>query len=67
MRTGPHRYRVPSASGQGFHVVDLVLDFCSCPDYQVRKASYGRDNIEACKHLFAAGIKAAKRRKVGVP
>ena len=53
----PDFYLVPSASGAEFYHVDYAGETCDCPDYRRHHgASF------ACKHLYAVGIKLAKRR-----
>ena len=48
----PGIYKVPSYSGEATYTVDLNRERCSCPDRTTR-----------CKHLFAATIFAAKKRR----
>ena len=53
----PDFYLVPSASGAEFYHVDYAGETCDCPDYRRHHgASF------ACKHVYAVGIKLAKRR-----
>lgn len=54
-RLVPFVWSVPSASGSRPYAVNLKSGRCDCPDH-------GRTG-KACKHLFAAMIRAAKRTK----
>ena len=45
-------WAVPSCSGEGFYLVDLRAEICSCPDFERRG--------ENCKHIYAAAIARAK-------
>ena len=54
VRTAPWTYNVPSCTGEDFYVVDYRRESCECEDYRSRG--------EACKHVYAVGIKRAKRR-----
>ena len=54
-RVYPFVYRVPSCSGEETYVVHLAPRVrCDCPDFARRG--------EACKHVFAATVAAAKIR-----
>jgi hypothetical protein len=50
----PDFYLVPSEGGAGFWHVDYAGETCDCPDF--------RRHGEACKHVYAVGVKLAKRR-----
>ena len=54
VRFFPHAYVVPSCTGKNSYVVRLDRGTCECPDFETRR--------EACKHLYAATIKAARVR-----
>ncbi len=54
VRTGPWTYLVPSCSGGEPYAVNYRRETCDCPDYERRGV--------ACKHVYAVGIKRAKRR-----
>ncbi len=58
-RTTPTSYRVPSCSGDGHYIVNLVPRvFSTCPDFpKARKCG------EVCKHVYAVIIKRSKRRR----
>jgi hypothetical protein len=53
-RTGPYTYLVPSCTGTGSWAVNYRRETCDCPDYERRGVP--------CKHVYAVGIKRAKRR-----
>lgn len=54
-RVYPSTYLVPSCSGDALYTVHLApRERCECPDFEVRG--------EACKHVYAATIKAARVR-----
>ena len=53
-------WAVPSTRG-GFHLVDLAREECECEDFQF----YGRDHDVACRHIYAAAIGNAARRRRG--
>ena len=50
----PDFYLVPSADGERFYHVDYREESCDCPDHEHRGV--------ACVHIFAVGVKLAKRR-----
>jgi hypothetical protein len=52
----PDIYSVPSSDGTTTYRVDYRNEFCSCPDAEFHPE-------EACKHVFAVGIRNAKRRR----
>lgn len=54
VRTGPWTYLVPSCTGTGSWAVNYRRERCDCPDYERRGVP--------CKHIYAVGIKRAKRR-----
>ena len=54
VRTGPWTYLVPSCSGTGSWAVNYKKERCDCPDFERRGVP--------CKHIYAVGIKRAKRR-----
>lgn len=54
VRTAPFMYNVPSCTGAGFYVVSYRRESCECEDYRRRGLP--------CKHVYAVGIKRAKRR-----
>ena len=56
VRTGPWTYTVPSCTGAGFWAVNYRAESCDCPDFLRRGV--------ACKHVYAVGIRRAKRRAV---
>ena len=60
VRTGPHTYLVPSCSGRGSYAVDYASETCDCPDFTIPRP--GREPGEPCKHVYAVGIRRAKRR-----
>lgn len=45
-----NKYVVPSATGSGGYVVDVVAESCTCPDWS-RSGGHGR--AYRCKHIFA--------------
>jgi hypothetical protein len=53
-RGAPDFYLVPSQDGERFYHVDYASETCDCPDF--------RRHGEACKHVYAVGVKLAKRR-----
>jgi len=52
----PHTYEVPSCTGTGTYVVRLDRGTCECPDFERHHT--------ACKHVYAASIKASKNRRL---
>ncbi len=58
VRTGPHRYRVPSCTGSAIYEVDLRSENCSCPDRPPKG--------ETCKHVTAAVVFRAKAGECAV-
>ena len=54
VRTGPWTYLVPSCTGTGSWAVNYKRESCDCPDFEHRG--------DLCKHVYAVGIKRAKRR-----
>ena len=53
-RTGPWTYLVPSCTGTVAWAVNYRRETCDCPDFERRGVP--------CKHVYAVGIKRAKRR-----
>ena len=47
-------YLVPSQDGERFRHVDYLEESCDCPDFTYRGLT--------CVHIFAVGVKLAKRR-----
>ena len=45
-------WAVPSCSGEGAYLVDLLAETCGCPDFGHREQN--------CKHIYAAAIASAK-------
>jgi predicted nucleic acid-binding Zn finger protein len=60
VRTGPNTYLVPSCTGRGAYAVDYESETCDCPDFTIPRP--GREPGEPCKHVYAVGIRRAKRR-----
>ena len=54
VRTGPWTYLVPSCTGTDSWAVNYRRESCDCPDFEHRG--------EPCKHVYAVGIRRAKRR-----
>ena len=50
----PDFYLVPSQDGERFYHVDYRDETCDCPDHEHRGAT--------CLHIYAVGVKLAKRR-----
>ena len=57
VRTGPWTYLVPSCTGTGSWAVNYRRETCDCPFFERRGVP--------CKHVYAVGIKRAKRRGAG--
>jgi hypothetical protein len=53
-RVAPDFYLVPSQDGERFYHVDYAGETCDCPDHEYRGV--------ACVHVYAVGVKLAKRR-----
>jgi hypothetical protein len=53
-------WAAPSTRG-GFHQVDLGAEECGCEDFTF----YGSDHDVACRHIYAAAIANAARRRRG--
>jgi hypothetical protein len=55
-RLVPFVWSVPSSSGARPYVVNVKTERCNCPDHE--------RTGKACKHLFAAMIRASRRCRV---
>jgi len=55
--SGGHRFSVPSATGAGSYVVDLIAKSCTCPDHELRGAK--------CKHQHAVEFTIVWEQSVG--